>query len=278
MKKMLKNQWFIVVGLLLLLPSPGLAAAKKARKPAAQSQIRQPATAVPAAGSKEEKPAERKESLQDKDASRSKKMPVYRPPLRGAPAGRVAGGTRGIGGKIPCLCTLVPEHVGLTVSRQPCMYYFLSRAAALPLEFTLIEKEAVYPLVTVRLPAPQTPGIHAVCLADYGKRLKQDVQYKWFVALIPDEEHRAKDILAAGAIELVSLPTDLGEKVRRADSVEAEHIYAESGIWYDALAAISAAIAQEPGNHELVEQRVSLLFQVGLTTAASYDRQAGGGN
>lgn len=42
-------------------------------------------------------------------------MPVYQPPFRGAPVGRIAGGTRGTDDPLPFLCLLVPEHVGLSI-------------------------------------------------------------------------------------------------------------------------------------------------------------------
>ena len=163
---------------------------------------------------------------EDEQLSKPKKMPIYRPPLRGAPSGRVAGGTRGLGEDIPQLCALVPEHVGLTVNEQPRLYYFLSGPSALPLEFTVTERQAVYPLVEARIHPPQTAGIHAIDLADYDKQLKAGVQYRWFIALVPDDEHRAKDILASGAIELVAASEGLQAKLTQAGDAEAAYIYA----------------------------------------------------
>ena len=38
-------------------------------------------------------------------------MPIYKPPRRGAPVGRVAGGTRGILDEYPSiLCVITPDH------------------------------------------------------------------------------------------------------------------------------------------------------------------------
>ena len=41
-------------------------------------------------------------------------------------------------------------------------------------------------------------------------------------------------------------------------------IYAEAGLWYDALAAVSEMIERAPDNRELRRQRAALLAQVGL--------------
>jgi hypothetical protein len=212
-------------------------------------------------------------ALQEQNNSLSKpeNMPIYRPPLRGAPAGRVAGGPRGFNKKSPYLCTLVPEHVGLTIEAQPCLYYFLATETDLSIEFTIIKKDAVYPLLETRMRPPHTAGIHAVCLADYGKHLERGIQYKWFVALIPDEKHRSKDILAAGAIELVAVSPELKDILQKANSIEAASAYAEKGIWYNALSSLSATVEKKPDDKFLAKQRAFLLEQVGLSEAARYE-------
>ena len=48
---------------------------------------------------------------------------VYHPPLRGAPAGRIGGASRGgaPGVALPALEVLAPDHVGLTAREQPTL-------------------------------------------------------------------------------------------------------------------------------------------------------------
>ena len=45
--------------------------------------------------------------------------PEYNPPSRGAPAGRVGGGTRGL--RALPLAALAPSHTGFTLSAQPAL-------------------------------------------------------------------------------------------------------------------------------------------------------------
>src|SRR5688572_21778645 len=53
-------------------------------------------------------------------------VPVYNPPPRGAPGGRVGGGTRGPGQRdVFVLSVLAPDHSGLTSSEQPSLYWFI---------------------------------------------------------------------------------------------------------------------------------------------------------
>src|SRR5437867_965146 len=67
-----------------------------------------------------------------KDAPSAKQTPsppvrpkiVYKPPLRGAPAVRIDGGSRGSGLSLICLTVLAPDQTGLTVQEQPTLFWY----------------------------------------------------------------------------------------------------------------------------------------------------------
>lgn len=199
--------------------------------------------------------------------------PQYKPPLRGAPGGRVGGGTRGGEADLPSPSVLAPEHVGLTGEEQPSLYWFLPKSTSLLVEVTVIEAQAIKPLLEMRLAAPLTPGVHRLRLGDHGVRLVPGVQYQWFVALVRDPDYRSKDILAGGGIERIELPEALRTRLLRAGKIELPNLYAEAGIWYDAVAAISDLIESRPDDPVLRGQRAALLDQVGLQEVAGYERQ-----
>ena len=69
---------------------------------------------------KDSPPGPRGES-QPKAATTTATVPIYKPPLRGAPGGRVGGGTRGSGREVFVLTVLAPDHSALTVSEQPAI-------------------------------------------------------------------------------------------------------------------------------------------------------------
>jgi hypothetical protein len=201
---------------------------------------------------------------------------VYQPPLRGAPGGRVGGGTRGIGDELVTISALAPNHVGLTSQEQPTLYWFLSNQTKHPIEVTLVIEEVIQPLLEKRLPLPIQPGIHPIRLRDFNLHLLRTIQYRWFVALIPDAERRTKDILAGGIIERIELPEAVRVKLSQADQLTIPYIYAESGIWYDTIMTISELIEANPSDMNLRKQRADLLEQAGLFKAAQYDlKQAG---
>jgi len=190
-------------------------------------------------------------------------VPVYNPPSRGAPGGRIGGGTRG-GGNIFVLSVLAPDHSGLTTSEQPSLYWFISKPTALPIELTVMDSQGIKPLLETKLPSPAEPGIQRVRLADYNVHLAPGAAYRWFVAVVPDADRRSKDILAGGAIERVDLQEDVKAKLAQASDNEVPFVYAQAGLWYDALKSISDLIDAAPQNQELRNERTALLKQVGL--------------
>ena len=191
-------------------------------------------------------------------------VPVYNPPSRGAPGGRIGGGTRGGGQNVFVLSVLAPDHSAFTTSEQPSLYWFISNPTSLPIELTLMDPQGVKPILETQLPAPTKPGIQRVRLADYNVRLAPGAAYRWFVAVVPDADRRSKDILAGGAIERVDLQEDVKTKLAKASDKELPFVYAQAGLWYDALKSISDLIDAAPQNQELRTERTALLKQVGL--------------
>lgn len=188
----------------------------------------------------------------------------YKPPMRGAPGGRVGGGTRGTGREAFILSVLAPNHVGLTMSAQPVLYWFISGPSSLPVELTLVDPQKTEPLVELQIKPPVTQGVHRVRLADHGIRLEPGVSYQWYVAVVPDTGRRSKDILAGGAIERVAPPDGLAARLAQASKADQPSVYAGASLWYDALAALGDLIEEAPRDRGLVERRSALLQQVGL--------------
>ena len=192
-------------------------------------------------------------------------VPVYSPPSRGAPAGRIGGGTRG-GQNVFVLSVLAPDHSGFTTSEQPSLYWFISKPTSMPVELTVMDPQGVKPILETQLPSPIQAGIQRVRLADYNIHLVPGAAYRWFVAVVPDADRRSKDILAGGAIERIDLQEDVKAKVAKASDKELPFVYAQAGLWYDALKSISDLIDATPQSQELHNQRSALLKQVGLSS------------
>lgn len=206
-------------------------------------------------------------------AASSSPFPAYKPPLRGAPASRVGGGSRGVdSGGAPRIAVLAPDHTGLTTQTQPDLYWYLSKPVATKLEITVINDQAIQPLVEKKLDTPTRAGIQRLRLKDLGVQLKPGIEYRWFVGMVTDPQQRSNDVIASGTIMRNEAPPALTQKLAQADKRNVPFIYAEEGYWYDAIATISDLIAANPGDAALRQQRAALLEQAGLDEAARFEQ------
>jgi Domain of Unknown Function (DUF928) len=218
---------------------------------------------LPASGLAQEKPREQPATA-PAPAQVSAGTAVYKPPLRGAPRGRIGGGTRGVGTEIIVLSVLAPDHAGLTASDQPSLYWQISTSTAYPVELTIMDPRRIEPVLETRLAGPIEAGLHRVRLADHGVRLDPEVAYRWYVTVVIDPDRRAKDVLAGGVIERVTPSPELRQRLAAAPKEQVAAVYASDGLWYDALTAASDLVDATPADPALRRERAALLSQVGL--------------
>ena len=185
----------------------------------------------------------------------------YKPPLRGAPATRVGGGTRSVGAQALTVNVLAPNETGFTTRDKPTVYWYVSESLNTPVELTLTTteplKDAVPTALELTLQPPIAKGVHALRLGDHGVTLKPGVEYQWFVAVVGNPAQRSNDVVAGGGIKRIA-PAEA----------------AADGVWYDALDRLSQQISANPADARLRQQRAALLEQVGLREAAAFDRNS----
>jgi hypothetical protein len=166
------------------------------------------------------------------------------------------------------LDVLAPDEVGVTTQEQPSLYWFQSKPATAKFELTLIEENKPKPIVQVVVDHSTKAGIQRLKLSDHHAKLAVGVEYQWVVALITDADNRSKDLVASGVIKRIEPTADLKEKVSKASPDSLPAVYADAGIWYDALTALSDQIDAQPDNKSLRKTRADLLQQVGLKAAS----------
>jgi hypothetical protein len=193
----------------------------------------------------------------------------FRPPSTGAPSVRLTGGSRGNGDAAVTLDVLAPDDIGVTTQEQPSLFWYQSKPADARFELTLLQENKVKPLVQVMIERSAKAGIQRLKLSEHGAKLVPGVEYQWVVALITDPENRSTDLVASGVIQRVEPSDELKERVRQAAPSSLPGVYAEAGVWYDALAALSDQIESHPDDAGLKAARADLLEQVGLKPASS---------
>ena len=193
----------------------------------------------------------------------------FRPQTSGAPSVRVTGGSRGTGTASVTLDVLAPDETGVTTKEQPSLFWFQSKPADAKFELTLLQENKPKPLVQVKIDRSSKAGIQRLKLSDHGVKLTPGIEYQWVVALVTDTENRSSDLVASGVIKRIVPTADLAAKISTAKPSELAQVYAEAGIWYDSLTALSDQIDAHPADNALKESRADLLRQVGLKAAAA---------
>jgi hypothetical protein len=191
-------------------------------------------------------------------------VPVYKPPLRGAPQARIGGGTRGAGLQQVVLEVLVPDHAGLTTRAQPALYWYADSPTATHFEIALIDQEGIDPLLELEIDSEAAAGIQRLDLKEHGVSLQPGVSYQWSVALVADTDNRSTDLIASGFIERIEPDDEFSNQIRGSSGTALVNLYANEGVWYDALDTLSTLITNSPEDRDLQDMRTALLEQVGI--------------
>lgn len=205
------------------------------------------------------------------DQTGTASIPLYVPPSFGRPGGRVGAGTRGAGRQYS-IQVLAPDHVGLTTATQPTLYWYLASETEVRIDLTVRNGDAPEPLLDRQLRGPFAAGVHAARLADYDVSLEPGKSYQWFVSVVPDPGRRSTDFVSGAWIRPDAPAESLLQRLARTPPERAVFVYADGGVWYDAIASVSRQIEAAPHDAGLRAQRAALLEQVGLSEVADYDR------
>ncbi len=200
----------------------------------------------------------------------------YEPPNRGIPRSTAGTGSRGCTLSEPVTVTLlVPnDHTGQTISNRPTFFWHVSDKTSVPVEFALVEPGVTQPLFVQRMQV-QKRGIMQVQLPADVPELVSGRKYRWSVSLLCNANRPSNNVFVTSWIERVPAKPELTQKLAKAKSEqERAQIYAASGLWYDALAGISAAYNANPSDRAITQARLSLLGQVGLNQVVVQERQS----
>jgi len=191
------------------------------------------------------------------------RLPIYQPPKLGAPQFRVGGGTRSINQ----LYALAPQHVGLTASPNPRLYWFISTGDKAGIRFYLSDGLSNRELLKLTWDVSAMEGITYLNLSDHGINLEEGTTYRWAISLTPYGGFGSETISSQGFVQYHQKPilenTPLSDK---------PFVAARAGLWYDAFGTISKLLENNPAQLDYKYQRAALLDQVGLKSAARFDR------
>lgn len=199
----------------------------------------------------------------------------YTPPDVGLPGRTEGGGTRGdcsvIGDK--SLTAIAPQqNFGYTADEYPTFYWYVPEAGAEAAEFVLLDGEGneVY---TTTFQIQDNAGIISLSVPGEAGAIPLTVgeNYQWFFSLVCDFEDRSGDIFTSGWIQRIDESTFPQLTSRLAAAPEEDHgiIYAEEGIWYNALDKLAEQRFSEVSDEGIEQDWMILLESIGRGYLAS---------
>ena len=167
---------------------------------------------------------------------------------------------------------LIQNKVGQTVSAQPTFLWHLSGDSNLDLEFILTDTAQEEPLFKQRFAQPKA-GFTEFKLPPTIKLLPGR-QYLWSVRLLCSTTDMAANPTAQGFITYRVAASGLVRQLEAATSAtQRAEIYAQQGLWYDALGALWAAYRANPSDTAARQTFFSLLQQMGYETIVQQEQQ-----
>ena len=148
------------------------------------------------------------------------------------------GGSRGCLQPINAdLKLLVPkDHVSITISGRPTFFWYISEKVPVPVLFSLAESQAGIPVIEQQVQI-EKPGIISFKLPDNVPELVEGKEYQWTVTIVCNQWRPSENFYAQASLIRVPISEELNQKIKTVQTdTEKSLIYANSGIWYDALA------------------------------------------
>jgi hypothetical protein len=205
----------------------------------------------------------------------------YIPRDRGLPGRREGGGTRGdclrsasASARPTTLTALMPDkNLGLTTSDTPTLFWYVPENAASAAEFILMDENDAE-VYKARFRITGEAGIISLSLPeDAGlPPLTVGKDYHWSFALICSAQETSDNsgiIYTEGWIQRIEPDAQLQARLASAAEPDRAAIYAEAGIWQDAIASLAALRRTQPTNDTVNTRWNMLMESVGLTTVSN---------
>jgi Domain of Unknown Function (DUF928) len=164
------------------------------------------------------------------------------------------------------LTALVPKNkIGRTVSDSPTFFFYLPQTDAELAEF-ILQDENYNVIYQQDLTIKNLSGVIGVSIPANTNvpPLEVGKNYTWKFTVVCDPEDRSSDWPESGIVRRVEVSADILRKLENANPRQKTVIYAENGIWQDALSTLAAARRVNPNDTDLVADWKSLLDSVEL--------------
>lgn len=208
----------------------------------------------------------------------------YKPPQGlGAPNITAGGGSRSICEEEPqhkedFLTALIPKlskdnNWALTLESNPDFFVYVPKTIARTAEFTIRDQDDATDIYRTKINISGEAGIININLPQNVAQLEVGKNYRWYFSLKCDPQNRRKDAYVQGwitRIEPNSLNATLASQLQKATLRDRYKLYAENGIWYEALASLIELRREEPNDTTLTNEWKKFLESAGLSELANF--------
>lgn len=164
------------------------------------------------------------------------------------------------------LTALVPKNkIGRTVFDYPTFFFYLPQTEAEVAEF-ILKDQSGNQIYKQEFTISNLSGVIGVSIPTNKNvpPLEVGKSYTWNFTVICDSQDRSSDQIEIGTVRRVELSADIRRQLDQADPRQKTVIYAENGIWQDALSTLAAARRDQPNDTALKADWESLLDSVTL--------------
>jgi hypothetical protein len=210
------------------------------------------------------------------------------PPDRGAPGNRGgAGGSR----TVPCaaesqqvpLTALMPVYPlprtesatfaatqvwAVTQAERPAAWFYVPYTRSTATAEFVIQDEADNDIYRAPVGLPNTPGIVSVRVPNQAPALEVGKLYHWFFK-VQTKCGSTTIPYVEGWMQRVKLAPAIAQQIQQAPPLQRAALYAENGIWFDALTTLAELRQSLPQDQTLAENWISLLRSADLEAMAT---------
>ncbi|RCJ19896.1 hypothetical protein A6S26_03970 [Nostoc sp. ATCC 43529] len=197
---------------------------------------------------------------------------TFKPPKRGAPPVSAGGSTRSsscLGGKKLITPLIPPNKLGLTLGQRPTFFWHIPESSVKTAKFLLFADNDQTLVYETSFTLPDKSGIVSFTLPDTAPPLAINKTYHWYMTIVCNTEDSSDNPIVDGWVERIKPELKLSEALAKANLGKLPTIYAEAGIWHEALSTLVQLRQTEPNNLKVRMDWRQFFKSVNLNAIAS---------
>jgi hypothetical protein len=197
---------------------------------------------------------------------------AFKPPKRADPPPSAGGSTRGsacLKEKKKIISLTPPNKLGLTLAERPTFFWFVPQSSVKTAKFVLLTNKDENVFYETTLTLPNQSGIISFTLPKTAPKLAVGKTYHWFLTVVCNSDDFSTNPWVDGWVERTQAEPSLLAALAKAQPQKLPRLYAEAGIWHEAVATSVQLRRNEPKNWRARMDWATLLKSVKLTALTS---------